>query len=284
MKSRNTASPRTVSLRSLSLVPLLLLSNLASAGSVITMESRDLTVNPVEISTVTITADGTAMRMDTTGERPSDASTMIFHGDVNEMTAIDHDSRQYYTIDEAAIEGIAGQMNDVMQQMQDALKDLPPEQRAMAEQMMKQRMGAMAAPVQSAPRPELVATGDSETVNGYDCELYNVLEAGRLSRDMCITDWSNVEGAEDFKDNVERMARFFEGMLDMYRENGMDVGPGNDAFAFLDDVNGFPVRLREYGNGSQVTDETTVKSSESRSVDAAFFRPPADYTRQSLQR
>lgn len=271
-------------LKSLALMALPALYALpAAAGSVVTMESRDLTESPVEVSSISIFSEGDAMRMDTAGSMPGDATSVIFDSAAKVMTTIDHDNRQYVVMDEAAVQGIAGQMSDVMQQMQDALKDLPPEQRAMAEQMMKQRMGSMAQSAPAADRTQIEKTGETDNVNGYRCELYAVLESGRKVSEMCVTDWSNVEGGRDFQENVENMSAFFKGLRDAYEESGFNLGSSGDAMSFLDDIDGFPARVREF-EGETIVAETTLVSSESESLAAERFQVPDGYSEQSIGR
>jgi hypothetical protein len=57
---------------------------------------------------------------------------MIYRGDKGEMVAIDHAKREYYVLDQAQMERMAEQIGDAMEQMQKALKNMPPEQRKMA--------------------------------------------------------------------------------------------------------------------------------------------------------
>lgn len=255
----------------------------ALAGSVIEMESRDLTANPPEVGTVVISVEGEALRMDTNGAGMGDSGSMVFSGGANEMTAIDHQRKEYFVIDEAALQSMAGQMGSMMQQMQAALADLPPEQRAMAEQMMKQRMGGMAAAMDEKPAPEINRTGRSETVNGYDCEVFEVSEAGQVSNELCVADWDEIEGGREFAGGMKRMAAFFEQMRETFAEAGANFMAGSDnVLEYLEEMDGFPVRARTYDGGSLV-DETTIVSSESKSLDGAVFAPPADYRQQRMQ-
>lgn len=255
----------------------------ALAGSVLTMESRDLTDSSAAATSVQIFSEGDAMRMDTGADVPEDATSVIFDSAAKIMTTLDHDRREYFVIDEAAVQGIAGQMTDVMQQMQDALKDLPPEQRAMAEQMMKQRMGSMTQSAPAEDRVKIEKTGQSDTVNGYRCDSYDILESGQKVRDMCVTDWSNVEGGRDLQKNVMNMSAFFKDLRDVYEQSGFNLGSGGDAMSYLDDIGGFPARVREYDGGS-VVEETTLVSTESESIEDARFEVPEGYRRQSFDR
>lgn len=262
---------------------ILLLPALSGAGSLIRMESKDFRASPAAQSTVEIATDGPLIRMDAVGQSASDAGSMVFRSDAGEMTAIDHSRKRYFVLDEAALQGLAGQVNNAMAEMQAALAELPPEQRAMAEQMMKQRMGS--AMNKSATPRELAKTGETETVNGFDCELYNVTESGQKTRDMCVTSWSNIEGGNAFKDNMVAMASFFEHMRDLFSQNGMDLmGSRSEVFTHMREINGFPVRARNYNGAGTVIEETTLVSSEAQSFNATFFQAPEEYTAQRLQR
>ena len=259
----------------------------AIAGSVITMEARDLTAEPSPPATVQISIDGAALRIDATGDPADESGSLLFHSDAGEMTAIDHSRKQYVVMDEAAFEDVAGQIDDAMQEMREALAQLPPEQRAMAERMMKQRMGSM-GPGAGAPtaRPRAIEkTGGSDSVNGYPCETYAMIEDGRTTRDMCVTSWSNIEGGDAYARVMGKMAGFFENMRRTFSRGGMDLmGSGSDVFTHMRDIDGFPVRSRSYDGNGAVVEETTLVSSESRDLDPVVFAPPAGYTEQTIPR
>ena len=71
----------------------------------------------------------------------------------------------------------------------------------------------------------------------------------------------------------------------MFSRNGMDLmGPRSDVFSHMRDINGFPVRSRNYNDAGQVIEESTLVSSESTDIDPSVFAPPADYTRQMMRR
>lgn len=261
----------------------LCLATPAWAGSVIEMESRALNAATEELGTVVISVEGEALRMDTNG-LGGDSGTMLFNGAANEMTAVDHASRQYFVIDEAALQSMAGQMGAAMREMEAALAELPPEQRAMAEQMMKQRMGGMGAGMPEKPAPTVVRTGDDETVNGYDCEIYEVSENGRLINELCVAAWGDIEGGREFADGMKRMAGFFEQMRETFAKAGAPnmMQASDNVLAHLEEMDGFPVRSRTY-EGDTLIDETTIVSSESKSLEDEIFAPPADYRQQSMR-
>lgn len=255
----------------------------AWAGSIIRMESRDHTVEPVQVGTVDLSVDGESLRMDMDGEQQDNRGSMVFKSDANEMMAIDHDRQEFYIIDEATMQGMATQMGSAMQQMQAALADLPPEQRAMAEQMMKERFGGMSAGPPEKPEIQVSRTGGDDSVNGFDCEVYEVSQDGRRISELCVADWSDIEGGRDVAASMENMARFFENLREMFAQAGagfMDMS--GDMFAHMQEMDGFPVRTRSYDDVGSLVDETVILSTEEASLDAAIFGPPAGYRQQTM--
>ena len=120
---------------------------------------------------------------------------MIYKPATKEMIAIDHGAQEYYVIDQAMMDQMAVQVSDAMRQMQEALAAMPPEQRALAEQMMQ---GRMPQP-QAAPQPKatLSKTGEGDTIAGFDCDYYDVTQDGRKFRELCVTDWEDIEEGAD---------------------------------------------------------------------------------------
>ena len=253
----------------------------AMAGSVVTLETRDLSAAAEPPATVQITVDGGNLRLDPEVGVP-DAGSMVFRGGRNEMIAIDHQRKQYVVLDEAAMQGMATQVSGAMQQMEQALAGLPPEQRAMAEQMMKQRMGGMAGMPEEKPQRSIQRTGESDSVNGVDCDVYTVSQDGRKTDEMCIADWSDVDGGEEVSKAMLQMAGFFENVRSMFARGGVDMfGSEGDVFSYLKDLDGFPIRSRRYESGTLI-EETNLVSSEDTSVDPALFAAPDGYTQQSM--
>ena len=57
--------------------------------------------------------------------------TMIYRGDRREMVVLDHGKKSYFVMDQQTMKKMAGQMSQAMRQMQEGLKNVPTEQRAM---------------------------------------------------------------------------------------------------------------------------------------------------------
>ena len=107
--------------------------------------------------------EGRHLKMGIAPGSQGDRGEMIFRGDRREMVVVDHETGSYHVMDQATMNRIAGQVAGVVSQMQEALKNVPEDKRAMIEQMMKQKM-PQEAPKRAAA--ELKKTGERGTRNG----------------------------------------------------------------------------------------------------------------------
>jgi hypothetical protein len=255
----------------------------AFAGSVMELVTTEYHDEPPVIGTVEISTQDGVSRMEVTSVSSDESGGMIFREKTREFIAIDHEQKEYYVIDEAAMERIGGQLSTAMQQMQDALADMPPEQRAMAEQMMKQHLPAPApAP---APAPMTVRkTGASETINGFRCEYYEVQQQGAKIRELCVTDWSDIDGGRDPADSMLAMAGFFDKMAQQFSSgSGMDVmEQQRELFQHMRELGGYPVLTREFDDSGRVESESRLKSAGTSDIDPALFDPPQGYRKKDL--
>ncbi len=190
-----------MALRWLSTV-LVLFAAPAFAGVVFEFELIDAANSAAEPDRINTSVEGERIRMDVKGPRGANAD-MIFRGDRHEMLAVDHDSETYVLIDDATIEQISSQLSQLEAQMQEMLKDVPPEQRAAVEQMMKQRMPSAGAP---EPVTEIRSTGTSGEKNGYAAREFELYRDGRREKSFWVTDWDNIEGGRDAARAFESMA------------------------------------------------------------------------------
>jgi len=118
------------------------------------------------IGTVQMSTSGANTRLEIISVTSAEAGGLIYRGDNNEMIMLDHFQGSYIKIDQAQMNAIAGKVSTAMSQMQEALADMPPEQRAMAEQMMQRQIPAQ-APERS---PNIIASlGSHGVVAGVPC-------------------------------------------------------------------------------------------------------------------
>lgn len=262
----------------------LLASNVAAAGVAFEIEVIDRMSGTTDTSEA-IVSDGN-LKLGVASSDGAPDNDMIFRGDRREMLVIDHERKSYAVIDSATIAEIGGKVSTAMSQMdaqiQEALKDVPADQRAMVEQMMKQRMPQQ---VQAAPEEstsEVRKTGDKGDKNGYPCRRYEVINDGRKVRDLWVTDWDNIEGGEETVEVFEDMADFFAELTAAMPSFAQGPGLDDNPFGHMREIGGFPVVTLEYADDGAVEYESSLKSTRKMSVDPDAFEPPSAYERQQM--
>jgi hypothetical protein len=249
----------------------------ARADVVLTVESRDLSEDPPRVDTQEIFMTADKLRTgDTDGEGRH--FTMIYRGDRNVVWHLDDDEKTWLELDEAALAGLGAQVNQAMEQMKEALAQMPEEQRRQAEAMMKQHMPG------AAPSGERVVevrkTEARERIEGRDCVRHDVLVNGVKHSEVWAASWSDAGIPKDSFDVFKRMAAFYQKLFDanpFLRQAAGDAG----LFDGADQVDGFPVLVRTFEDGKP-TQEMRFQKAESRRIDAARFEVPAGYEKTTL--
>lgn len=251
----------------------------AAAGVVYEIEVTDHEQSPPKMESIEAAVEGRNLKMGIAAGSTQERGDMIFRGDRREVVVVDHDEKSYVVMDKEAIGAIAGQVGSAMAQVEEALKNVPEDKRAMVEEMMKKRMPQEPP---SRPTTELRKTGERADKNGYPCVKYEIVRNGVKIRELWVTDWSNVEGGKDVVDTWHDMADFFREMMDALPDFGQG-GPAQDpAFEHMKELEGFPVVTREFGDGDKLETESTLRSARRRTLDPADFEPPSGYKRRSM--
>lgn len=210
-------------------------------------------------------------------------NSMIYRGDKDLMIMVDHGDKSYMIMDKKTMNKLSEKLSSAMAQMEEAMKNVPPEQREMMRKMMKDKMPGMGNTRYVEP---VLKKSGSGTVNGYKCTKYDVYKGDRKVRQHCITDWSNIKGGEEISSVMLEMSEFTDDMTKTFANSS---GPSGSSMQFernvfnqLKEMNGFPVRTTEYDNGS-VESESVFNSSKTTSVDASVFEAPSGYKRQNIE-
>lgn len=259
-----------------------LIAGPAAAGVVYEIEVTDHQQSPPQSESIQVAVEGANLKIGIASGGRGKQGEMIFRGDRHEMVVVDHDDKSYHVMDKEALGRIAGQVKSAMSQMQKALENVPEEQRAMIERMMKQRMPKEAAPIQR-PRSEVKKTSERDTKNGYPCVRYEVLRGGTKIRELWVTDWDNIEGGADVVDAFADMADFFREMMEALPNMGQGSGgSGSSIFEHMEDLGGFPVVTKDFGADGSLESESSLRSAKRRTLDPAEFEPPSGYKRQEM--
>ncbi|HLE42823.1 MAG TPA: DUF4412 domain-containing protein [Methylomirabilota bacterium] len=217
--------------------------------------------------------------------RPQQAFIMDL--DAETLTQVDYGERRYVTatIEEyvqamtGAAQAAAGHMAEARQQMEQALKDMPPEQRKMMEQMMRQQMPQGGGPGAAGcvePRREVRKTGQQATIAGFPAVRWEVLADGKVQSEVWVAPSLGVARELD----ARKLQQFGAAMSKVSA-----CGPGQGAGRASDPgwklvAEGYPVRTVVPEAGGTTVE---VVKAESRAVPPTEFQPPGGFARKTLR-
>jgi len=252
------------------------------AGVVYEIEVTDHQQSPPTTEGLQMVTDGKNIAMDIPPQQDGGGGKAIFKGDEREMVVVNAETQSYMVIDKAAVDGIATQMNDVMKQMDEMLKNLPQEQQDAIKKARAGGVGGMpGAGTEPRTKAEVKNTGERADQAGYPCERYEVLLDGKKIRELWVTEWNNVEGGSEAAGAFENMADFFADLTSSMPDFGQGAGPDMDfteAFS-----HGFPVVSREFDpETGDLQSESALRSASKQSIEPEAFEPPSGYQRTQM--
>lgn len=222
------------------------------------------------------------MKSVTLGENGVPENAVIFNVEAQTMTNIDYGQKRVMVGSakdfKQMMEGAQSVMANAMKEMQTQMKNMPPGQRQMMEQMMKERM-PMAAQSQDCPEPpktEVRATGDEETIAGFATSGYDVLENGQLRSQVWIAEEITIQDEFD----LAKMQQLAEALASAQpcqtrQQGGSFQNKGIWELA----KQGFPARIVDKKDG----DTTEIVSAEKRTVETEEFTAPKGFQTQSMK-
>lgn len=266
---------------------IILIASSASADVRIEMATQDISGEEPRNQRVdnVIMARGDLIRIDNVGGAPGHMSMIFREAD---MIMLNHDEKTWRIIDEAMLAKMDSQMSEAAKMMEQQMASLPPEQRAMAEQMMQGRMPAgmggqmagMGAPPAEEASPLRIEAAGASKWGGYPCVKYNVFDGATLQQEICAASLDHIESGSEMVAAFEKMAAFMDKMTATFKI-GPSAKAGDTPLNMMDDINGFPVVTRHIENGEPVH-EVFLKSVSSSKLDPGLFVPPSDYKRHDL--
>lgn len=257
----------------------LICSTASLAGVVFEVETREFGFSPPRTEMSTIYAEALSLKMETGQQGSGKTDEMIFRGDRREMVVVDHTNRSYMVIDKQFVSNMMGQLQQMAGQMQGVLDSVPPEQRALVDQMMKNPQSRGQLPAR--PKPEVRSTGRRATVYGYPCVLVTISRQGRKERDVWVTDWNNIKGSRELAATFDSMSDFTQELISAIPMQGQSPMREN-AFMTIRQMGGFPVATREYREDGTLESETALRSARRLSINPSVFAPPAGYQADSM--
>ena len=175
--------------------------------------------------------------------------TTIFRGDKRLLWNISKSDGKYFEITESDLKEIGEKIGKMKAEMEEAMKNVPAEQRAMVEKMMAGKMPAGLGGEE--PALTVKELGQSKAINGFRSSGYEVFSDGELKEEVWSAQPKELGLAmSDFK-VLQDFASFLQsaipGMNDMVAGLAKDYeNPGDN------EVPGFPVlTIRKDGDGNE---------------------------------
>jgi len=208
----------------------------------------------------------------------SSGQAFIFDGTSQVMRMLNLDKKTYAEITKADVEKLGGQVNAAMAQMQEQMKNMPPEQRAMIEQMMKARGGLRGAPAPAQAAPVEYKPAGSDKVGQWSCMKYEGFRGQEKIAEVCTVDPKEFGlTASDFE-VTKQMAEFFKALVPQGAAQQFTINP---AAPEQQGFPGVPVRRTNFQNG-KVSSVTEIKEFRRESFPASAFEVPAGFTKQPM--
>ena len=230
-----------------------------------------------------IRTDGSNIRWKSKNQDPdagaSGATNMIFRAKTQELVLINPKSKSYHIMNESTINSIKGHSDAARKQVEESMKNLPPEARAKLMEMQKSgKMGDLVIPGLTPEQNNKVSTintGEQATKSGFPCTLYKVIKNDETTHEIWVTSWSNLKGANQLKGALQQMEAFFQKIM---KAIPGDFQQNSYVFEGLNEWEGFPVLISDLENNNI----TRLKSAKKTTVAKADFANPADYKQQSF--
>lgn len=159
--------------------------------------------------------------------------------------------------------------DQAMSQMQEQLKQLPPEQREVAQKAMQEAMGKKDGP---RPKVQVKKTGQSAVIAGFKAQKYEIWSDGQLREEQWIAPAIATSKELDTKKMREMMAAFAQAG----GENSYETDPAVQALW----SKGYPVKVVSHLDGETMVRE--VVQAQKKDLPASLFAAPQGYRKVEL--
>jgi uncharacterized protein DUF4412 len=249
----------------------IVLSAVAAKGADGILIAQKMTSSSGTVTTHQIQIEKTRMRAETdaAGGRKM---TMIFDGAAQVMRTIDDTAKTYTEMTKADLDSMSAQMSGAMAQMQEQMKNMPPETRKRMEALMQGR----GVPGAGGGAPTEYKKVGTDKVGKWTCDKYEGTRNGEKVSELCTVAPATLGfGATDF-DVTRQMAEFFSKLVPQGADQMFRVGsPAANGFA------GLPVRTIIFRDGApSITSEITDASRQN--FPDSLFAVPAGYQKREM--
>jgi len=231
------------------------------AGVRIQVESTNLGTG--ETTKQEILLDAERLRLNMTGKDSNTSVLFLTDGGRNRMVMLDKGRNEYREMDQQTMNQMSQQVQGAMAQMQDAMKNMTPEQREMMEKLMKGKMGQLAGRGAAPVRTTYTAKGGG-SVNGFTCTKYEGTRGAEKVSELCAAKPSDIKfSPSDFQVFEKMTASMQSAFANM-------VGGGNYRPVGELGYEGFPIESTTYSDGKIETKSELKNIARSSLSDADF--------------
>lgn len=237
------------------------------AGGVLIVEKTVTEGSAAQEHRVQIDRDWMRMEHGTSGDKQA----FVFDGVKQVIWMINYDKKTYNEMTKADIDRLGGQMTEAMAKMQEQLKKLPPDQRAMVENMMKGQMGGAGAPVEKTVYRKV----GTDKVARWTCDKYEGYRGTQKTSELCTVDPSALGFVASDFEITRKLAEFLRKLVPKDADNVFSFGKVEDQ-----GYSGVPIR-RVFSMGQRPTTTETTEVTR-QTFPPSTFEVPAGFTKQQL--
>jgi hypothetical protein len=208
-------------------------------------------------------------------ESTSGGNPTIFMYDAPKQVAriVNVNDKTYREITKTDLEQLRSQLNGAMAQIQEQLKDMPPQQRQAFEQMLAAR-GAIPQSA-AAPKTQFRKTG-SDKVGQWSCTTYDGFRGTEKVSSVCTVDPKEFGVSGSDFEVTQQFQEFMKTMAPEAAERMFLFGKGEEQ-----DFSGIPVRRTNYRNGSAES-VTEVTEFRRETIPASSFDVPSGFRKEAF--
>jgi hypothetical protein len=188
------------------------------------------------------------------------------------MWFVNHDKKLCQRIDKEGMAELSSQLEAAMKEFE----KIPPEQRAMMEKMMKGKMPGM-----EEPPEHRVEKGGVEQVGECECTVHALYSDENKVSEVCVADESVGADIAEAMGAFRAMSRFTED-LQRFVQRSPFVSMVESPYSRIDEVGGFPVRVRMFDGEGKVVQKSTLKSITRQDIGEAVLAIPKGYKVKDL--
>ncbi|MFZ0428637.1 MAG: hypothetical protein WAO20_11020 [Acidobacteriota bacterium] len=248
----------------------IMVSGFALAGEQLEVQTFGPSGSPEETGRIYI-QDGALLRLDPEVDaqgHPTDNS-VIFRADTETFIVLDPQEKDYLVLTRQRLEQFSTQLKEQLHRMREQLDDLPPEQRKMMEKMLAAQ----------APQEPVEFSLDIREIGPDEGAVkYEVWVNGKKATEVWVKPPEEMGIGPGALELIRKMSAFYETTMKSLSTDFPQITFGDDPFAGIARMNGFPEKMRDVESGRV----TRIGKAEILDLDPELFAPPPDYRERKI--